>query len=98
MTQVPPRQRSAAATDDTATDDAAEGAAGAEDGGSPVLPELADPAWLHHAALVASTSFWSVARQLPLIVREAVGLAWRANRWDTVAAVGLNLAAGVMTT
>ncbi|GAB3805705.1 ABC transporter ATP-binding protein [Micromonospora zhanjiangensis] len=62
------------------------------------LPELADPDWLHHARQIAQTSFWSVARRLPRLVREAIGVAWATNRRDTVASLGLNIAAGVMTT
>lgn len=61
-------------------------------------PELADSRWLHHAEAFASTSFWSVARRLPAIVRESVGIAWTASKRDTVAAIGLNLVGGVMTT
>jgi ATP-binding cassette subfamily B protein/ATP-binding cassette subfamily C protein len=49
-------------------------------------------------AATADTSFWAVARRLPAIVGEAIGLAWRASRPDTVAAIGLNLLAGTMTT
>jgi ATP-binding cassette subfamily B protein/ATP-binding cassette subfamily C protein len=62
------------------------------------LPELADADWLYHANDFANTSFWAVARRLPAIVREAVGLAWAASRRDTVAAISLNLVAGTMTT
>ncbi|MEU4397538.1 ABC transporter ATP-binding protein [Micromonospora orduensis] len=63
-----------------------------------MLPELEDREWLHHAQEFAHTSFWAVARRLPRLVREAVGLAWSTNRRDTVASIGLNIAAGVMTT
>jgi len=63
-----------------------------------VLPELEAPGWLHHGESFAATSFWAVARRLPAVVREAVALAWEANRLDTVAAISLNLAAGVATT
>jgi ATP-binding cassette subfamily B protein len=66
--------------------------------GDGALPELADAGWTHHAAGAATTSFWAVARRLPAIVSEAMGLAWRASRPDTVAAIGLNLVAGTMTT
>ncbi|MFI6759819.1 ABC transporter ATP-binding protein [Micromonospora sp. NPDC050417] len=62
------------------------------------LPELADPDWMHHGTAFAATSFWAVARRLPAIVREAIALAWGVSRRDTVAAIGLNVAAGVMTT
>ncbi|MEU4473262.1 ABC transporter ATP-binding protein [Micromonospora sp. NPDC023888] len=63
-----------------------------------MLPELEDRDWLHHAHEFAHTSFWAVARRLPRLVREAVGLAWSTNRRDTIASIGLNIAAGVMTT
>ncbi|WP_407664319.1 ABC transporter ATP-binding protein [Micromonospora parastrephiae] len=63
-----------------------------------MLPELEDREWLHHAQEFAHTSFWAVARRLPRLVREAVGLAWSTNRRDTVTSIGLNIAAGVMTT
>jgi ATP-binding cassette subfamily B protein len=61
-------------------------------------PELADSRWFHHAEVFASTSFWAVAKRLPAIVRESVAIAWTASKRDTVAAIGLNLIAGVMTT
>lgn len=66
--------------------------------GGYVLPELAAADWTHHTAAFAATSFWAVARRLPAIVREAVALGWGVSRRDTVAAIGLNVAAGVMTT
>jgi ATP-binding cassette subfamily B protein/ATP-binding cassette subfamily C protein len=65
---------------------------------APVLPELAAADWLHHSSTVAGTGFWAVARRLPAIVREALGLAWSASRSDTIVALTLNVAAGVMTT
>ncbi|MEU0155407.1 hypothetical protein [Micromonospora fulviviridis] len=40
----------------------------------PALPELEDPHWMHRATELAHTSFWSVARRLPALVREAVVL------------------------
>ncbi|MEU5948876.1 hypothetical protein ABZ793_25410 [Micromonospora sp. NPDC047465] len=63
-----------------------------------LLPELEDADWMHHARELAHTSFWAVARRLPRLVREAVALAWATSRRDTVASIGLNVAAGVMTT
>jgi ATP-binding cassette, subfamily B, bacterial len=69
---------------------------GTED--DPELPELADASWWHHATRVAETGFWAVARRLPAIVREALGLAWSASRRDTVTAIVLNIVAGMMTT
>ncbi|MBW4701472.1 MULTISPECIES: ABC transporter ATP-binding protein [unclassified Micromonospora] len=80
----------------TPTDEPAAEAGSAEAGLD--LPELADGGWMHHATEFAHTSFRSVARRLPRLVREAIALAWATNRRDTLAAIGLNLAAGVMTT
>jgi ATP-binding cassette subfamily B protein/ATP-binding cassette subfamily C protein len=51
-----------------------------------------------HAAEAESASFWRMARKLPALAAEAIALAWRADRWLTVLALGLNLAAGVLTT
>ncbi|MFG1866675.1 ABC transporter ATP-binding protein [Micromonospora arborensis] len=82
------RQRTNPHDDDQPTD----GPAGS------MLPELEDAVWMHHANTFAHTSFWAVARRLPRLVREAVVLAWGTNRRDTVASIGLNVAAGVMTT
>jgi ATP-binding cassette subfamily B protein/ATP-binding cassette subfamily C protein len=69
-----------------------------DDGATALLPELEDAEWMHHAREFAHTSFWAVARRLPRLVREAVALAWASSRRDTVASIGLNVAAGVMTT
>ncbi|MGK5675539.1 ABC transporter ATP-binding protein [Micromonospora sp. URMC 106] len=69
-----------------------------DDGATALLPELEDAEWMHHAREFAHTSFWAVARRLPRLVREAVALAWATSRRDTVASIGLNVAAGVMTT
>jgi ATP-binding cassette subfamily B protein len=69
-----------------------------DDAGTSALPELEDGDWMHHATEFAHTSFWAVARRLPRLVREAVALAWATSRWDTAVSLGLNVAAGVMTT
>ncbi|MEO3748780.1 ABC transporter ATP-binding protein [Plantactinospora sp. B5E13] len=67
-------------------------------GGTEVLPDLAEADWMYHANALAETSFWAVARNLPRLVREAVALAWRVSPVDTLAAIGLNIVAGVMIT
>jgi ATP-binding cassette subfamily B protein len=69
-----------------------------DDAASAALPELEDRDWMHHASEFAHTSFWAVARRLPRLVSEAVALAWSTSRRDTAASIGLNVAAGVMTT
>jgi len=53
--------------------------------------------WQVHARVLAATSFWAMARRLPGLVAESMGLAWQASRATTAAAVGLHLAAGVFT-
>ncbi|WP_184539218.1 ABC transporter ATP-binding protein [Micromonospora polyrhachis] len=53
---------------------------------------------MHHARQIAQTSFWAVARRLPRLVGEAIGVAWATSRRDTITSIGLNIAAGVMTT
>ena len=62
------------------------------------VPELADREWLYHARAFAAPASGRWPGGCPALVREAVALAWAASRRDTVAAIGLNLAAGVMTT
>lgn len=62
------------------------------------LPELADENGMHHATAIASTGFWAVAKRLPALVRESLRLAWAASPRDTVAAIVLQLIAGVLTT
>ncbi|MDO3686807.1 ABC transporter ATP-binding protein [Micromonospora sp. C28ISP2-4] len=69
-----------------------------EPAGETTLPELVDPHWMHRATELAHTGFWSVARRLPALIREAISLAWATSRRDTTASLGLNVAAGVLTT
>ncbi|MFE9202378.1 ABC transporter ATP-binding protein [Micromonospora sp. NPDC007230] len=70
----------------------------ADGGAESPLPELEDGHWMHRATEIAHTSFGAVARRLPALVREAVALAWATSRRDTLASIGLNVAAGVLTT
>ncbi|MBQ1065577.1 ABC transporter ATP-binding protein [Micromonospora sp. D75] len=72
--------------------------AGSAAGDETPLPELADGHWMNRATEFAHTSFWSVARRLPALVREAIGLAWATSRRDTLASIGLNVVAGLLTT
>jgi ATP-binding cassette, subfamily B, bacterial len=59
--------------------------------------ELAAFYWQAHDQRLAETGFGSIARQLPGLIGQAIQLAWQANRRDTVATIGLNLASGVLT-
>lgn len=62
------------------------------------LPELEDIAWYRHAEDVETASFWRMARQLPGLVGQALRTAWTASPAWTIAALGLNVIAGVATT
>jgi ATP-binding cassette subfamily B protein/ATP-binding cassette subfamily C protein len=61
------------------------------------LPDLAPPWWYAHGGTLASTGFWAMARRLPALVHQALGLAWAASRRDTLVAVLANLVSGVLT-
>ncbi|MDX6739486.1 ABC transporter ATP-binding protein [Actinocorallia sp. A-T 12471] len=65
--------------------------------GKPERPKLSEHRWTAHTAELAQTSVRQVARRLPALVGQAMALAWRANRLDTAAAVGLNVLAGLFT-
>ena len=58
--------------------------------------ELSAFYWRAHDQRLAETGFMSIARQLPGIVGQAIRLGWEANRRDTVATIGLNVASGVL--
>jgi ATP-binding cassette, subfamily B, bacterial len=61
------------------------------------LPPLKEPRWFARAGEVAETGLRTMARHLPALIRQALKLAWRANRADTVITISLNLAAGFFT-
>ncbi|HEU5156564.1 MAG TPA: ABC transporter ATP-binding protein [Streptosporangiaceae bacterium] len=67
--------------------------------GPPALefPEMAQHRWTAKSAELAETRLRTVARRLPALIAQAVRLAWRASRLDTLATIGLNLVAGVFT-
>ncbi|MFS1298311.1 ATP-binding cassette domain-containing protein [Streptosporangium longisporum] len=53
--------------------------------------------WYAHADTMAKVGFLTIARRLPALVSQAVGLAWLASRRDTAVAISLSLLAGVFT-
>ncbi len=59
--------------------------------------ELSAFYWQAYDQRLAETGFGSIARQLPGLIGQAVRLGWQANRRDTAATIGLNLASGVLT-
>jgi ATP-binding cassette subfamily B protein len=65
--------------------------------GDELTAELATSYWEAYDQRLAETRFLSIARQLPQLIGQAIRLGWEANRRDTVATIGLNLASGVLT-
>ncbi|WP_169984148.1 ABC transporter ATP-binding protein [Microbispora sp. H10836] len=64
------------------------------------LPDMADvesPQWARHYGTMAGLGFLTVARRLPRLVRQALGIAWEASPRDTVATVTLSALGGVFT-
>ncbi|WP_344268462.1 ABC transporter ATP-binding protein [Actinomadura napierensis] len=61
------------------------------------MPELSAHVWHARDGELAETGMGTVARRLPAVIAQAAGLAWRASRADTIATVGLNVAAGMFT-
>jgi ATP-binding cassette, subfamily B, bacterial len=69
----------------------------AEAEGDELTAELSAFYWRAHDERLAEIGFVSIARQLPGLIGQAVRLGWAANRRDTAATIGLNLASGVLT-
>jgi ATP-binding cassette subfamily B protein/ATP-binding cassette subfamily C protein len=59
--------------------------------------ELSAHYWRAYDQRLAETGFVSIARQLPGLISQAIGLGWEASRGDTIATIGLNLVSGVLT-
>jgi ATP-binding cassette subfamily B protein len=60
-------------------------------------PKLTEHRWTARASELAETKMSTVARKLPGLSGQALRLAWQANHLDTIAAISLNLAAGIFT-
>jgi ABC-type multidrug transport system fused ATPase/permease subunit len=65
--------------------------------GGAELPELKASWWESHSVALAGVRFSAMARRLPAVLRQAIAIAWQANRRDTTAALAFNLLAGVAT-
>ncbi|MEN3534569.1 ABC transporter ATP-binding protein [Microbispora sp. ZYX-F-249] len=64
------------------------------------LPDMADvesPQWARHHGTMAGLGFLTVARRLPRLVRQALGIAWEASPRDTMATITLSALGGVFT-
>jgi ATP-binding cassette subfamily B protein len=61
------------------------------------LPEMTPHKWTARAAELAQTRLHTMARRLPVLIIQALRLAWTASRLDTSVTIALNLAAGILT-
>ncbi|MFI7642361.1 ABC transporter ATP-binding protein [Nonomuraea sp. NPDC049400] len=61
------------------------------------MGEITISDWYGHADKMAEVRFRTIARRLPSLVRQAMGVAWGASPRDTLCAVILNLLGGVFT-
>ena len=61
------------------------------------LPELTAAWWEAHSVALASVRFSAMAKRLPVVLRQAIVIAWRASPRDTLAALLFNLLTGVAT-
>jgi len=79
--------------------DEAPSAGGTDDttGEEDALPVVAANRWYDHGEAAATARFSAGARRLPALIGQAMRLAWRAGRTDTVTTVALNLMSGVFT-
>ncbi|WP_049571356.1 hypothetical protein [Nonomuraea sp. SBT364] len=59
------------------------------------LGEISLSDWHAHTDTMADVGFLVIARRLPSLVRQAMGMAWRAGPRDTAATVGLSLLGGL---
>ncbi|MEU6784591.1 ABC transporter ATP-binding protein, partial [Nonomuraea angiospora] len=61
------------------------------------LGEMSFSDWYAHQDKLAEVGFLTIARRLPSLVAQAMRMAWRAGRRDTLATITLNLLGGVFT-
>ncbi|WP_203885425.1 ABC transporter ATP-binding protein [Planotetraspora kaengkrachanensis] len=67
------------------------------DGDVPDLADLDAITWFRHGDAMAGVGFLTVARRLPYLIRQALGMAWQASPRDTTATVVLSVLGGVFT-
>jgi ATP-binding cassette subfamily B protein/ATP-binding cassette subfamily C protein len=61
------------------------------------IGEISLSDWHAHMDKMADVGFLTIARRLPALVRQAMGMAWQASPRDTLATIVLNLLGGVFT-
>lgn len=61
------------------------------------LGEITLSDWHAHTDEMAGVGFLTIAKRLPSLIHQAMGMAWRASPRDTAATVSLNLLGGVFT-
>ncbi|GAA1310057.1 multidrug ABC transporter permease [Planotetraspora silvatica] len=64
---------------------------------APDLADMTSFTWIRHGDTMAGIAFLTVARRLPNLIRQALGMAWQASPRDTTATVTLSLLGGVFT-
>ncbi|GAA4578249.1 ABC transporter ATP-binding protein [Planotetraspora phitsanulokensis] len=64
---------------------------------APDLADLGSITWFRHGDTMAGVGFLTVARRLPYLIRQALGMAWQASPRDTTATVVLSVLGGVFT-
>ncbi|GII31642.1 multidrug ABC transporter permease [Planotetraspora mira] len=64
---------------------------------APVLADMTSFTWIRHGDTMAGIGFLTVARRLPNLIRQALGMAWQASPRDTTTTVTLSLLGGVFT-
>ena len=63
-----------------------------------VLPELRNAWWEHGVRRRTETGVFGVFAELPGLIRQAIRIAWRADRARTLVVAGATIAAGAMST
>ncbi|MEW9552412.1 ABC transporter ATP-binding protein [Nonomuraea sp. NPDC050783] len=61
------------------------------------LSDISISDWYPHADTMTEVGFPAIARRLPALIRQALGIAWTASRRDTLATIALSLLGGVFT-
>ncbi|MFB9363604.1 ABC transporter ATP-binding protein [Actinoplanes nipponensis] len=64
----------------------------------PVLPELRNAWWEHGVRRRTETGVFGVFAELPGLIRQAIRIAWRADRARTLVVAGATIVAGAMAT
>ncbi|MFC0550187.1 ABC transporter ATP-binding protein [Planotetraspora thailandica] len=81
----------------TSRDDQQDGQHDDQEDDSIALADVESPEWFRHSDAMIGLGFLTMARRLPGLIRQALGMAWRASPRDTLATIALSLLGGVFT-